>query len=244
MFLFLYAPILVLVVYSFNNSRLSSEWGGATVKWYAQLMSNTQLTRAAENSLIIALITTVAAVLLGTGGAWFLHRYNYRFSRLIQTFVALPMVMPEILMGVSLLIFFAVMRMPLGFTTVCIAHITFCFPFVLVAVQARLQGLDPSLEEAAMDLGATPFRAFWLVIVPCLRPAIVAGALMAFTLSMDELIVTFFTTSASSATLPIRVYGLAKVGLNPMLNALSAIFILATAVIVLLSEYIRRLSRE
>ncbi len=243
-FLFLYTPILVLVVYSFNNSRLSSEWGGATVKWYAQLLHNTQLTRAAENSLIIALITTVAAVLLGTGGAWFLHRYNYRFSRLIQTFVALPMVMPEILMGVSLLIFFAVMRVPLGFTTVCIAHITFCFPFVLVAVQARLQGLDPALEEAAMDLGATPFRAFWLVIVPCLRPAIVAGALMAFTLSMDELIVTFFTTSAASATLPIRVFGMAKVGLNPMLNALSAIFILATAVIVLLSEYIRRLSRE
>lgn len=243
-FLFLYAPILVLVVYSFNSSRLSSEWGGATVKWYTQLMANAQLGRAAENSLLIACITTVSAVVLGTGGAWLLHRYDFRLSRLIQTFVALPMVMPEILMGVSLLIFFAVMRMPLGFTTVCIAHITFCFPFVLVAVQARLQGLDPSLEEAAMDLGATPFQAFRLVIVPCLRPAIIAGALMAFTLSMDELIVTFFTTSAASSTLPIRIYGMAKVGMNPMLNALSALFILATAVVVLLSEYVRRLSSE
>lgn len=243
-FIFLYAPILVLVVYSFNSSRLSSEWGGATVKWYEKLMTNTQLGRAAENSLVIASITTLAAVVLGTGGAWLLHRYNFRLARMIQTMVALPMVMPEILMGVSLLIFFAVMRFPLGFTTVCIAHITFCFPFVLVAVQARLQGLDPALEEAAMDLGATPLQAFGLVIIPCLQPAIVAGALMAFTLSMDELIVTFFTTSAASATLPIRIFGMAKVGLNPTLNALSALFILATAVIVLFSEYIRGLNSE
>jgi spermidine/putrescine transport system permease protein len=243
-FVFLYAPILVLVIYSFNSSRLSSTWGGLTMKWYSQLMSNTLLVRAAENSVVIALITTVASVIIGTGGAWLMHRYRYQFEGLIRTFVALPMVMPEILMGVSLLIFFSLMQIPLGFTTVCIGHITFCFPFVLVAVQARLRGLDPSLEEAAMDLGASPLQAFWLVIVPCLRPAIMAGALMAFTLSMDELIVTYFTYSASSATLPIRVYGMAKVGLNPMLNALSAIFILVTIVVVLFSEYIKRLSNQ
>jgi spermidine/putrescine transport system permease protein len=165
-FVFLYAPILVLVVYSFNASRLSSTWGGLTTKWYSLLVSNTQLMRAAENSLVIALVTTAASVVLGTGGAWLFHRYRYRFDQLLQTFVALPMVMPEILMGVSMLITFSVMQISLGFTTVCIAHITFCFPFVLVAVQARLQGLDPSLEEAALDLGATPLQAFWLVIIP------------------------------------------------------------------------------
>lgn len=243
-FLFLYAPVLVLVVYSFNVSRMSTEWGGFTLRWYHELMNNAQLGRAAENSLIIASITTVSAVILGTGGAWLLHRYKYPAERLIQTFVALPMVMPEILMGISMLIFFAVMRIPLGMTTVCIAHITFCFPFVLVAVQARLQGLDPSLEEAAMDLGATPLKAFWLVIVPCLRPAIVSGALMAFTLSMDELIVTFFTTSGASTTLPIRIFNMARVGLNPSLNALSALFLLATTVIVLFLTYVRRLNTE
>lgn len=242
-FLFLYAPIIVLVVYSFNASRLGAVWTGFTFKWYSELLNHAPLIKAAENSLVIALITTAASVSIGTVGAWLLHRYQYPFTRSIQTMVALPMVMPEILMGVSLLIFFSVSGIKLGFSTVCIAHITFCFPFVLAAVQARLQGLDPALEEAALDLGATPLQAFRLVIVPCLRPAIVAGGLMAFTLSMDELIVTFFTTSAASATLPIRVYGMAKVGLNPMLNALSAIFILLTAVIVLLSEYLKKLSR-
>lgn len=146
-------------------------------------------------------------------------------------------------MGISLLIFFSTAGLPLGFTSVVIGHVTFSFPFVLVAVQARLRGLDPAMEEAALDLGATPLLAFWLVIVPCLRPAIMAGALMAFSLSWDELIVTFFTANASSATLPIRVFGMAKVGLNPMLNALSAIFVLATAAVVIFSAYIKKIGR-
>ena len=149
--------------------------------------------------------------------------------------------MPEILMGVSLLIFFAALAVPLGFTTVIIGHVTFCFPFVLVAVRARLRGLDPAMEEAALDLGATPARAFWSVIVPWLRPAILAGGLMAFTLSWDELIVTFFTTNAASATLPIRIFGMAKVGLNPMLNALSAVFVFATTAVLVFSAYVRKL---
>src|SRR5205823_4709339 len=128
------------------------------------------------------------------------------------TLVGIPIMMPEIIMGVSLLVLFTTLAVPLGFTTIIVAHVTFCFPFVLVAIQARLAGLDPALEEAALDLGATPWHAFWLVIVPCLRPAILAGALMAFTLSMDEVIVTFFTASPSSATLPLRIFCMAKVG--------------------------------
>ena len=242
-FVFLYVPIAVLVAYSFNASRLNVVWTGFTLDWYRRLWNHAPLLRAAKNSLIIASLTTVLAVVLGTVGAWLLHRYRYRAARGIQTLVAIPMVMPEILMGISLLIFFATVGLSLGFTTVIVGHVTFCFPFVLVAVQARLKGLDPALEEAALDLGATPLRAFWLVIVPCLRPAIVAGALMAFTLSLDELIVTFFTTSAASATLPIRVFGMAKVGLNPMLNALSAIFIVATVAFVFFSDYLKKLNR-
>lgn len=243
-FLFLYAPIAVLAVYSFNSSRLNVVWESFTLQWYLKLWNNGPLMLAAKNSLIIAVLTTLLSVVLGTVGAWLLHRYHYRAARWIQTLVAIPMVMPEILMGISLLVLFATAGVGLGFSTVIIGHVTFCFPFVLVAVQARLQGLDPALEEAALDLGATPLKAFWFVIVPCLRPAIVAGALMAFTLSMDELIVTFFVRSASSVTLPIQVFGLARLGLNPMLNALSALFIVATVAFVLFSDYLKRLSHR
>ncbi len=244
MFVFLYAPIAVLAIYSFNSSRLNVLWESFTFQWYGRLWHNGPLMHAAKNSLSIAALTTVLSVVLGTMGAWLLHRYRFRAARALQTLVAVPMVMPEILMGISLLVLFATVGVGLGFTTVIVGHVTFCFPFVLVAVQARLQGLDPALEEAALDLGATPLRAFWFVIVPCLRPAIVAGALMAFTLSMDELIVTFFIRSASSTTLPIQVFGLARLGLNPMLNALSALFIVATVAFVLFSDYLKRLSRR
>ncbi len=238
--MFLYLPIAVLVAYSFNTSRLNIVWEDFTLKWYEQVWANAPLMQAAENSLIIASVTTVIAVVLGTLGAWLLHRYRYRCDRAIQTLVGVPIMMPEIVMGVSLLVLFATAAMPLGFTTVIIAHVTFCFPFVLLAVRARLEGLDPALEEAALDLGATPLRAFWLVIVPTLQPAIMAGALLAFTLSMDEVIVTYFTASPGAATLPLRIFGMAKVGLNPMLNALSAIFIVATVVIVLFAERLKK----
>lgn len=238
--LFLYLPIAVLVAYSFNTSRLNILWEGFTLRWYEQVWANEPLMRAAKNSLIVATLTTVLAVVLGTLGAWLLHRYRFRGRRAIQTLVGVPIMMPEIVMGVSLLILFATAQLPLGFATVVIAHVTFCFPFVLLAVRARLAGLDPALEEAALDLGATPLRAFWLVIVPSLRPAIVAGALLAFTLSMDEVIVTYFTASPASATLPLRIFGMAKVGLNPMLNALSALFIVATVAIVLVAERLKK----
>ncbi|HWA28802.1 MAG TPA: ABC transporter permease [Lacunisphaera sp.] len=242
-FVFLYVPIVVLVVFSFNSSRLNIVWESFTFGWYEQLFHNAPLIRATKNSLMVATASTILSVIIGTGGAWLLYRYRYRFSQAMQTLVAIPMVMPEILMGISLLILFTSIGLKLGFASVIIGHVTFCFPFVLVAVQARLQGLDPSLEEAALDLGATPLKAFWLVIVPCLKPAIIAGALMAFTLSIDELIVTFFVRSAASETLPIQIFGLARKGLNPMLNAVSAIFILATIAFVIFSEYLKKLSR-
>jgi len=240
---FLYLPILMLVAYSFNTSRLNIVWEGFTLKWYEQVWANAPLMRAAQNSLIVASTTTLISVVLGTAGAWLLHRYRFKGERAINTLVSAPIALPEIIMGVSLLVLFATAAIPLGFTTVIIAHVTFCFPFVLLAVRARLAGLDPALEEAALDLGATPLRAFWLVIVPSLRPAIVAGALMAFTLSMDEVIVTLFTSSPGSTTLPLRIFGMAKVGLSPMLNALSAIFIVATVAVVLFSEHLKRLGR-
>ncbi len=247
--LFLYLPIFLLIIYSFNNSKYSLVWEGFTFKWYGQLaeefmrhMSDERrspLIASLSNSLIIAGITTVFSVILGTAGAWLLYRYRFPALRSITTLIYIPMIIPEIIMGISLLIFFKTLDVPLGFVTVIISHVTFCFPFVLIAVQARLAGVDPSLEEAAMDLGATPMKAFFYVMVPYLLPAIISGALMSFTLSMDEVIVTYFTRGPTSETLPIRVYGLAKVGLSPMLNTVSAVFIAVTALLVLLSEWVK-----
>ncbi len=256
-FLFLYVPIILLIVYSFNASELSFIWGGFSFEWYGKLWENTTLIDAMKNSLIIAVATTIISVILGTIGAWLLYRYKYPGLRALSTLIFIPMVIPEVIMGVSLLIFFSVVAGPLndwlatfsenefglGYLTIIIAHTTFCFPFVLVAVQARLSGLDPNLEEAAMDLGAPPLKAFWLVMVPYLLPAIVSGALMSFTLSMDEVIVTFFVTGPESQTLPIKVFGMAKKGLDPSLNAISAVFVLATALFVVLGETTRKLNR-
>jgi spermidine/putrescine transport system permease protein len=238
-FAFLYIPIILLVIFSFNASKLNIRWEGFTTQWYAALLANKPIVAAFQNSLVVACATTVLATSLGTIGAWMLYRYKFPFQRAIGLLIFVPMVMPEVLMGVSLLVLFVqLMNIPLGFTTLIIAHTTFCFPFVLVGVQARLHGIDPFLEEAAMDLGATPVQAFWKVIVPYLMPAIISGALMSFTLSLDEYIVSVFTTGAQTQTLPLKVFGMAKVGLNPQLNALSALFILGTVVLVVLSQLI------
>ena len=239
-FAFLYIPILLLVVYSFNDSKLNLYWAGFTTKWYGLLLGNEVLLGAFKNSLIVAAATTALAVVIGTSAAWLLHRYRFPAQQTLGLLIFIPMVMPEVLMGVSLLVLFVSLGIPLGYTTLIIAHTTFCFPFVLVGVQARLQGIDPSLEEAAMDLGATPLKAFWLVIVPYLMPAIVAGALMSFTLSFDEYIVTIFTSGADSQTLPLKVYGMVRVGLNPQLNALSSLFIGATVLLVIASQFFTR----
>ena len=239
-FAFLYLPIVLLVVYSFNDSKLNLYWAGFTTKWYGMLFGNEVLLRAFQNSLIVATTTTALSVVIGTSAAWLLYRYRFPAQQTLGLLIFIPMVMPEVLMGVSLLVLFVSLGIPLGYTTLIIAHTTFCFPFVLVGVQARLQGIDPSLEEAAMDLGATPPKAFWLVIIPYLLPAIVAGALMSFTLSFDEYIVTIFTSGADSQTLPLKVYGMVRVGLNPQLNALSTLFIAATAVLVIASQIFTR----
>lgn len=239
-FAFLYIPILLLVVFSFNASRLGISWGGFTTQWYAQLFGNQVLLTAFKNSLIVGGAATALSVFIGTTAAWLLYRYRFPAQQALGLLIFIPMVMPEVLMGTSLLVLFVSAGIPLGYTTLIIAHTTFCFPFVLVGVQARLQGLDPSLEEAALDLGATPMQAFRLVIIPFLMPAIVSGALMAFTLSFDEYIVTVFTSGAESQTLPLKVYGMVKRGGSPELNALSTLFIGATMLLVVGSQFFTR----
>lgn len=226
--LFLYFPIIVLVAYSFNDSKLNVVWKGFTFQWYQELLGHEPLMRSAQNSLWIASVTTLCSLILGVGSAWFFHRYRHPIQKGLKNIIMIPLALPEILLGIGLLVFFAVIQIPLGFTTVIIAHITFCLPFVILTVLARLSGMDPSLEEAALDLGATPLRAFFGVILPYLGPAVISSALITFTLSLDDFIVTYFTTGPQSQTLPIRIFGMTKVGLNPIINALSTIFIFVT----------------
>lgn len=240
--IFFYLPIAILIVFSFNESRLNIVWTGFTTEWYRALWDDDVLIETAQNSVIVAVATTILSVFLGTAGAWLLHRYRYRFSSVIETLVFLPMIVPEVILGVSLLILFVTLKVELGYSTIVISHVTFCFPFVMAAVQARLAGLDPSLEEAALDLGATPLQAFVKVLVPYLMPAIVSGALMSFTLSLDELIVTYFTASAGTRTLPLEIFGRVKKGLDPSLNAISTVFILVTVAMVVATEVLRRRS--
>ena len=291
-FLFFYLPIAVLVLFSFNQSKLNIVWTGFTLDWYTSLWHDTVLVRALQNSLIVATFTTAISVMLGTIGAWLLYRYRYKASSFLETLVFmpmivpevilgvsllilfvtlglqlgyttiiishvtfcfpfvmasvletlsfLPMIVPEVILGVSLLILFVTVGMQLGYTTIIISHVTFCFPFVMASVQARLAGLDPALEEAALDLGATPLQAFTKVLVPYLMPAIVSGGLMSFTLSLDELIVTYFTASAGTRTLPLEIFGRVKKGLDPSLNAISTVFILVTVAALVITEVVRR----
>ena len=261
-FAFLYIPIVLLVVFSFNDSDYNLAWEGFTTRWYAKMAADRVLVSSLKNSVIIASITTALAVVIGTLGAWLLYKYRFPFRRIINTLIFIPMAIPEVIMGISLLILFSMtfrwmeawqlavdgpewftdLVFSRGFITVIIAHVTFCFPFVLVAVQARLSGLDPSLEEAALDLGATPGRAFWHVMVPYMLPAIISGALMAFTLSMDEVIVTVFTSGPESKTLPLVMFDRVR-RVNPSLNAISAVLIIVTIALVLVSEWLKRPER-
>ena len=238
--LFFYLPIAVLVVFAFNQSKLNIVWTGFTLEWYAALARDRVLLRSVENSLVVAIATTAISVVLGTASAWLLHRYRYRGASLLETLAFLPMVVPEVILGVSLLVLFVAIGLELGYATIVISHVTFCVPFVMAAVQARLAGLDPALEEAALDLGATPLQAFTKVLVPHLMPAIASGGLMAFTLSLDELIVTYFTASAATRTLPLEIFGRVKKGLDPSLNAISTVFLVVTVALLLASEVLRR----
>ena len=240
---FFYLPIGVLIAFSFNQSKLNVVWTGFTVEWYRALWHDVMLVRSLENCLIVAVTSTVLSVLLGTAGGVLLHRYRYAASSALETLIFLPMIVPEVIMGVSMLILFVVVGVELGYGTIVVSHVTFCFPFVMAAVQARLAGLDPALEEAALDLGATPPQAFTKVLVPYLMPAIVSGALMAFTLSLDELIVTWFTASAATRTLPLEIFGRVKKGLDPSLNAISTVFILATVILVVATRALERRNR-
>ena len=229
---FLYVPLAIVVVYSFNDSRLNAEWVGFTLDWYDKLFHDQDMLTAAGNSLVIALTASAVSTVLGTMAGLALYRYQ---TRLLQVLVLAPIAIPEILMGVSLLIFFVFLDFTLGLVSVTLAHITFCIGFVAIVVRARLAGMDESLTEAARDCGASPWEAFRYVTLPLIMPGVIAGALMAFTLSIDDFVITFFTAGAGTVTLPLQIYSMIKIAVTPEVNAVSSLLMLLTLALIIIA---------
>ena len=236
---FLYLPLLILALYSFNESRINAVWSGFTLDWYLSLFKNRRVLEALTNSLIVAFASTIVSTVLGTTAAIALNKYQYKYKNVINGLLYLPILIPEIVMGLSLLVLFSQAHIPLGKTSLILAHITFCVSFVVITVNARLEGMRPELKQAAMDLYATPFQTFRYVTLPLAMPGIVAGALMAFTLSIDDFIISFFVAGPNSTTLPLYIYAMVKRGISPEINALSTLLMLATIVLVVLAQVLQ-----
>jgi putrescine transport system permease protein len=244
-YVFLYAPILSLIVYSFNESRLVTVWAGFSTRWYGELMQNEQLLSAAWLSIKVAAVAATIAVVLGTLAAMTLVRFRRQWgARSMGIMVAAPLVMPEIILGLSLLLLFMSMADLIGWpasrgqSTIIMAHVTFCMAYVTVVVQSRLAYMDASLEEAAMDLGARPLKVFFTITLPVIAPSLVAGWLLAFTLSMDDLVVASFVSGPGATTLPMVVYSSVRLGVSPQINALATIIIAVVVVAVSIAGYL------
>jgi putrescine transport system permease protein len=223
---FLYIPILLLILYSFNASRMVTVWGGFSTEWYVSLLSNEELLDAAWVTLRVALVTATAATVLGTLAAVTLVRYaRFPGRTLFSGMVYAPLVMPDVITGLSLLLLFVAMGFARGFWTIVLAHITFAMCFVAVVVQSRLVTFDRSLEEAAQDLGCPPFKTFMLITLPIILPAVVAGWMLAFTLSLDDLVIASFTSGPGATTLPMKIYSQVRLGVTPEINAISTILV-------------------
>jgi spermidine/putrescine transport system permease protein len=243
-FFMLYAPIITLVAYSFNTDKRGIMWRGFTLDNYTKAWNNASLIDALTNSIVIALIATAFATILGALTAIMMWRFRFPFKAPYEGFMALPIVIPEICMGVALLLFFVNSGMmdffvgtpwPFNLGNIVIAHVSFCFPFVAVVVRSRLVGFNRQLEEASKDLGASEWQTFWAILVPYMKPGLIAGALLAFTLSLDDFVITFFTSGPETVTFPVKVYSLVRRGVSPEINAASTVLIVITVVATVLA---------
>ncbi|MCE2971532.1 MAG: ABC transporter permease subunit [Burkholderiales bacterium] len=234
-YLFLYVPLAVVVVFSFNDSKLNAQWVGFTTAWYVKLFNNEQMLTAARNSLVIAVSSALAATVLGTMAGFALHKYK---TRVLPVLVFAPIAMPEILMGVALLMFFVLINLTLGIVSITLAHVAFCIGYAAIVVRSRLAGMDESLVEAARDCGARPWQAFRHVTLPLIMPGVIAGALIAFTLSIDDFVITFFTAGATASTLPLQIYSMVKIAVTPEVNAVSTLLLLLTMALIAVASRI------
>ncbi|MCC6978544.1 MAG: ABC transporter permease [Candidatus Melainabacteria bacterium] len=237
---FMYIPIFVLVTFSFEQSRLPVRITGFTFDWYLKLFQNEEIGLALANSLIVASIAVLISSVMGTMAAVGLTRMHFKGKGAYRGLLLLPIIIPEIALAVAALILFIAIGVPLGLATIVVSHIVFCVAYVTLTVMGRMEGLDPRLEEAAQDLGASPVMAFFRVTLPLLAPGIVAGALLAFVLSLDDFVITQFTAGVGSTTLPLRIFSMVKFGVSPEINALSTLMILVTAGITTLAETVRQ----
>jgi len=244
---FLYAPMLILVIYSFNDSKLVTVWGGFSAKWYGELFQDQQILNAVWTSLRIAFYSSTMAVIIGTMAAFVMTRFRRSWAKLtLSNMITAPLVMPEVITGLSLLLLFVQMSETFGWPTergmftVWIAHSTFCAAYVAVVVSSRLRELDLSIEEAAMDLGATRLKTFFYITVPMIAPALIAGWLLSFSLSLDDLVIASFTSGPGATTLPMVVFSSVRLGVSPKINALATIIILAVSLVAFLSWYFAR----
>ncbi|SEE71776.1 ABC transporter permease subunit [Pseudomonas coleopterorum] len=249
--IFIYAPMLILVIYSFNASRLVTVWGGWSVQWYVGLLDNAQLMGAVMRSLEIACYTAVTAVALGTMAAFVLTRISrFRGRTMFGGLVTAPLVMPEVITGLSLLLLFVAMAQVIGWpqergiATIWIAHTTFCASYVAVVVSSRLRELDLSIEEAAMDLGARPWKVFFLITIPMIAPSLAAGGMMSFALSLDDLVLASFVSGPGSTTLPMEVFSAVRLGVKPEINAVASLILLAVSLVTFLVWYFGRQAEE
>ncbi|NER58984.1 ABC transporter permease subunit [Pseudomonas sp. MAFF212428] len=249
--LFIYLPMLILVIYSFNASKLVTVWGGWSVKWYVGLLDNTQLMGSVMRSLEIACYTAIAAVALGTLAAFVLTRVTrFKGRTLFGGLVTAPLVMPEVITGLSLLLLFVAMAQMIGWpqerglVTIWIAHTTFCAAYVAVVVSARLRELDLSIEEAAMDLGARPWKVFFLITIPMIAPSLAAGGMMSFALSLDDLVLASFVSGPGSTTLPMEVFSAVRLGVKPEINAVASLILLSVSLVTFMVWYFSRRAEE
>ncbi|MFK4001223.1 spermidine/putrescine ABC transporter permease PotC [Psychrobacter namhaensis] len=236
----LYLPILVLVVMSFNQSKIGYNWAGFSLKWYESLFNNQAMLDAFWHSIVLGLVAATVSTLIGTLTALALHRYKFRGKGLLNGLLFVLMMSPEIVLAISLLALFLLIGLQLGFVSLLLAHITFCLPFVVITVFARLSSLDERLMEAARDLGANESTMVRTVLIPVILPAVMAGWLLAFTLSLDDVVVSTFVTGPSYEILPLRIYSMVRVGLKPEVNAIGTLLLVASLVLVIISQLLLR----
>ncbi len=238
-FLFLFLPIIVLVFYSFNTSKLNINFEGFTLKWYVELFRNKDLLEAFKNTMIVGLTSTTISTVIGTISAIGLKKYDFPGKKFINNLLYIPVIIPEIVLGISLLSIYTVLKLELGLATLILSHIVFSIPYVLISVRSSLAASSPNLEEAAADLGASKLKTLWYITIPTAYPGIKSGALLAFTLSLDDVVISYFTAGPGSNTLPLKLFSMIKTGVSPDVNALSTLILLVTVIILTTSTIIQ-----
>ncbi len=233
-FLFLYAPILVLIIYSFNDSKLRGNWQGFTLRWYVELFQDREVMRAVYNTLFIAVMTTVISTVIGVMAAMGISNYSRFWKGTVLNLNYIPVLNPDIVTAVSLMVLYGALRLKFGLFTMLLSHVAFTIPYVVLSILPKLKQMNRHLPEAAMDLGATPFQAFTKVVLPEIRPGIATGAMLSFTLSIDDFVISFFTTGHGVANISTTVFSMARRGINPIINALSTLMFAAMLVLLLL----------